>query len=240
MKTLKALAALVVMGLLGVVVFQFVEIRRLKSELDETGREMRIREFIWRIHMPAEVLYYDSGTMKQIAELRLASYRQLGVERIMRYSSCIVLDQRPPSFVPVKDWSDMVNWASFENYWLNRWNDAVRQLALDIELNQPGLGTYFREHPEVFRQRVRPYLIRRLQARYTSVRLGAAESLLAVEGPSPEVIACLGRFVRHRPGDPIDARWFPMGVSSRDRAVALCDQYDLNIKPVAPGYYRRK
>ena len=174
----------------------WLKIRNLEQQLVAEKREAAIKGLIADLQIPDEALYYDFHSAREIADIRLKYYRLQGVKKISGDAYVRNLDfyhdkLGGPSFeetsLEEKDHAntDIVVNCSFEQFWAN-WptQSPMSRIASDFE-NDKNLAPYWHQHPEEFNNRVRPYLVRFLQATSPHLRIEACHVLLASGDRSP-------------------------------------------------------
>lgn len=183
------LLAVPAVGLLAdYVVLERNEKHRVRQEANLLNEASRINHSIRLLNVPDEVLYGDKAVWRKIAHLRHDSFERHGIERHLNFGNVLQGSVSRNSGEPVLPGYWGSHHSSFERSWPQQTANACNKIAYSLERKPE----FWRKHPELFARRIRPLLVRLLQAETApEVTVAACRAMLASGDRTPETLAAL-------------------------------------------------
>jgi WD40 repeat protein len=159
-----ALLFVVLLAITGLYIVTRQHARETEDELTTLQQEAAIDEVVRDLMPPFEALYDDRPLSRRIEQLRVDWYRVHGPEKVVGYQYLREEGLRDglaefDDYAKSSDNKYFLDDVSYLRDWRSRIERRIRQLENDLR-EPAGVGIYFRDHPEIYHQRVEPHLIR--------------------------------------------------------------------------------
>lgn len=240
------LVAILAVALIGdYFVLQRSEKQRKRQEFQQLEQDCKITRCLQQLQVPDEVLYGDESDWQRLAHVRHDSFERHGIGSHLDFDR-LLAGQLMYASQPVSP----ENWghtsSSLEKGWREASLSACRFIAASLT-NQP---ERWRDHPELFQRRIRPLVMRLLEADPSpEITVAACHALLAGGDRNPQILAALQEVLdppyqpglMHRRGQP--DHFNRSFVYIKESALEINEQFELGLSVAqepAPGEVRYK
>ncbi|MCE9529408.1 MAG: hypothetical protein K8R36_25445 [Planctomycetales bacterium] len=158
--------------------------KKLSQEVEDLKIEAELKQLENDLKAPAEALIANTLPARELAELRQQGFKKSRIDRFPQFAS-VYLNGAQDFDLPVKPDNSYCDPSSkyfgangsYEQFWENHVPRACQRLTHELTQDKP-LGRYLRENPNVFRKRLRPLLLRLVQADAVWIRSDACHALI--------------------------------------------------------------
>lgn len=207
-----------VAGLTGLVVWLSLTLHRSSDQVAALQEQRDLAVVKVALAVPAEVLYCDEATVRELALIRKRNFEQNGVEKFIPYAFIVDAGSAMEEFsldddrvaMPVDDLA-VVERGILEASWVRTVVATCDTLVLEKQ-EQQGAGHYLAENPEAFEKQIRPCLERLTTSSRPMLVVAAAKALLEWDPNSAVARSALAS---------LEARSADLGPEARERLKQL-------------------
>ncbi|HUT12564.1 MAG TPA: hypothetical protein VMY42_18855 [Thermoguttaceae bacterium] len=227
--------------LLGAIYFAQLESEndRLSKEVAALKLEAELKQLENDLKAPMEAIVMSDVPWPEAEEVRRAELSKAGITRYPPFGE-VYLRGAPDFDLPLKERKPgeadcdvsllgTITGGSYEWFWHNRSPETCGRFTNELENDTP-IGRHLRDHPDVFRDRFRPLLLRLVQSSSRRMRCAACEALIVAGDRTPAVLDVVRDFAHERKWDVRKGRTVEQRYSWETRkCLKLIQEYDLDI-----------